>query len=177
MNSPLTRLAPRDLARLRRKSSITSRRHMPMYSLSLSVCPTSTALFDGEIIFIFVTLRSMISSGRSNSPTMHRGMAPPQGLQLSILRSMRNVSQPPLASVSAAHAPAGPPPTTATRSLRPRGAPAATISVFTAATLVDVRCATLEPVKVDLRLWWEGGVEVSYKVYRYKIDRLLAHAG
>ena len=43
--------------------------------------------------------------------------------------------------------------------------------------MVDVCCATLEPVKVDLRLWWEGGGEVSYKVYRYKIDRLLAHAG
>ena len=61
----------------------------------------------------------MISSGKSNSPTIHRGIAPPHGLQLSILRSTRKVSQPPLAKVSAAHAPAGPPPMTATRSLRP----------------------------------------------------------
>lgn len=36
-------------------------------------------LLEGEIIFILVTLRSMISMGRSNSSTMHRGMAPPQG--------------------------------------------------------------------------------------------------
>ena len=90
-----------------------------MYSLSFKVCPTSTARFEGEIIFIFVTLRSMISSGKSNSPTMHRGIAPPHGLQLSIFLSTRKVSQPPLAKVSAAHAPAGPPPMTATRSLRP----------------------------------------------------------
>ena len=87
---------------------MTSRRHMPMYSLSLRVWPTSTARLEGEIIFILVTLRSMISSGRSNSSGA-QGMAPPQGLQLSILRSMRKVSQPPLARVSAAQAPAGPP--------------------------------------------------------------------
>ena len=36
-------------------------------------------LLEGEIIFIFVTLRSMISAGMSNSSTMHSGMAPPQG--------------------------------------------------------------------------------------------------
>ena len=36
-------------------------------------------LLEGEIIFILVTLRSMISAGRSNSSTMHSGMAPPQG--------------------------------------------------------------------------------------------------
>ena len=41
--------------------------------------PTSTSLLDGEIIFIFVTFRSMISAGMSNSSTMHSGMAPPQG--------------------------------------------------------------------------------------------------
>lgn len=40
-------------------------------------------------------------------------------LQLSILRSIRKVSTPPLARVSAAQAPEGPPPITATRSLRP----------------------------------------------------------
>ena len=57
-------------------------------------------------------LRLMISIGRSNSSIMQSGMAPPQGLQLSILRSMRKVSIPALASTSAAHAPAGPPPTT-----------------------------------------------------------------
>merc|ERR1719230_664871 len=111
---PLITFAPRLSARFRRKSSITSRRHMPMYSRSDSVLPTSTARFDGEIIFILVTLRSMISSGRSNSPTMHSGMAPPQGLQLSSLRSIIYVSIPAFASVSAAHAPEGPPPTTAT---------------------------------------------------------------
>ena len=41
--------------------------------------PTSTSLLEGEIIFILVTLRSMISAGMSNSSTMHSGMAPPQG--------------------------------------------------------------------------------------------------
>ena len=51
----------------------------------------------------------------SNSPIMHRGMAPPQGLALSILRSKRTVSTFfSLAKISAAHAPEGPPPTTAT---------------------------------------------------------------
>ncbi|KAK8652381.1 hypothetical protein V6N13_061400 [Hibiscus sabdariffa] len=60
----------------------------------------------------------MISSGRSNSPTMQSGMAPPHGLQLSSLRSIRNVSMPPFARVSAAAPPAGPPPMTATLRLR-----------------------------------------------------------
>lgn len=36
---------------------------------------------EGEIIFILVTRRSMISLGRSNSSTMHRGMAPPHGCE------------------------------------------------------------------------------------------------
>ncbi|KAJ6676826.1 hypothetical protein OIU85_010044 [Salix viminalis] len=45
-------------------------------------------------------------------------MAPPHGLQLSIFRSMRYVSMPPLANVSAAAPPAGPPPMTATLRLR-----------------------------------------------------------
>ena len=69
---------------LGRKASIlpprlTSRRHMPMYSVSLRVLPTSTSRLEGEIIFILVTLRSMMSAGRSNSSTMHSGMAPPHG--------------------------------------------------------------------------------------------------
>lgn len=45
-------------------------------------------------------------------------MAPPHGLQLSIFRSTRYVSTPLFASSSAVHAPAGPPPTTATFSGR-----------------------------------------------------------
>lgn len=60
-----------------------------------------------------------MSSGRSNSPTIQSGIAPPHGLQLSIFRSIRNVSIPPLARVSAAEPPAGPPPIMATRRLRP----------------------------------------------------------
>ena len=76
----------------------------------------STSTLEGEIIFILRTLRSMISDGRSNSSTMHRGMAPPQGLALSNLRSMMYVSMfGSLAQTSAAHAPLGPPPITATR--------------------------------------------------------------
>lgn len=58
---------------------LTSRLHMPMYSVSLRVLPTSTSRLEGEIIFIFVTFLSMISAGMSNSSTMHKGMAPPQG--------------------------------------------------------------------------------------------------
>ena len=58
---------------------ITSRLHMPMYSVSLRVLPTSTSRLEGEIIFIFVTFLSMISAGMSNSSTMHSGMAPPHG--------------------------------------------------------------------------------------------------
>mmetsp|Transcript_24514 Transcript_24514/g.77483 ORF Transcript_24514/g.77483 Transcript_24514/m.77483 type:complete len:221 (+) Transcript_24514:1072-1734(+) len=98
---------------------------MPMYSVSDRVLPTSTSRLEGEIIFILVTLRSMISSGRSNSPTMQRGMAPPQGLQLSSLRSIMMVSMPAWARVSAAHAPEGPPPMTATLRGRSSFLPAA----------------------------------------------------
>ena len=58
---------------------VTSRLHMPMYSVSLRVLPTSTSRLEGEIIFILVTFLSMISAGRSNSSTMHSGMAPPHG--------------------------------------------------------------------------------------------------
>ena len=50
-----------------------------MYSVWLRVLPTSTSRLEGEIIFILVTFRSMMSAGRSNSSTMQRGMAPPQG--------------------------------------------------------------------------------------------------
>jgi hypothetical protein len=49
---------------------------------------------------------------------MQRGIAPPQGFTLSNLRSIKNVSIPAFASTSAAQAPAGPPPTTATRSAK-----------------------------------------------------------
>ena len=52
---------------------------MPIHSFSFSVLPTSTSRLLGEIIFILVTRRSMISMGRSNSSTMQMGMAPPQG--------------------------------------------------------------------------------------------------
>jgi hypothetical protein len=78
---PLIILAPFFSARSRRYWSNTSRRHMPMYSVSESVLPTSTSRLEGEIIFILVTLRSMMDWGRSNSSTMHRGMAPPQGCE------------------------------------------------------------------------------------------------
>lgn len=54
-----------------------------------------------------------------NSSSMQRGMAPPQGLEEAGLRSKRKVSMPPAARVSAAEDPAGPPPMTAARSLRP----------------------------------------------------------
>lgn len=50
---------------------------------------------------------------------MQRGMAPPQGLAPVGFRSKRKVSTPPEASASAAEEPAGPPPMTAARRLRP----------------------------------------------------------
>ena len=58
------------------------RRRRPTSTISpkkITTHPTSTSLLEGEIIFILVTLRSMISAGMSNSSTMHSGMAPPQG--------------------------------------------------------------------------------------------------
>ena len=65
--------------------------------------------------FVFRTLRSTTVSGMSNSPTIHNGMAPPHGFALSILRSNITVSNPrSCAKISAAQAPEGPPPTTAT---------------------------------------------------------------
>lgn len=64
-----------------------------------------------------VTRRSIRDSGMENSSSMQRGMAPPQGFVPEGLRSIRYVSIPPLARVSAALAPAGPPPITAARSL------------------------------------------------------------
>jgi hypothetical protein len=61
------------------------------------------------------TLRSTTDSGKSNSPIIQSGMAPPQGLALSILRSKKTVSIFfSCAKISAAQAPEGPPPTTAT---------------------------------------------------------------
>mmetsp|Transcript_45815 Transcript_45815/g.102792 ORF Transcript_45815/g.102792 Transcript_45815/m.102792 type:complete len:203 (+) Transcript_45815:1301-1909(+) len=101
--------------------SITSRRTMPMNSSSFRVCPICTSLFVGEIMVILRTCRSTMSVGKLNSSNMQRGMAPPHGLQLSNFLSIKKVSMPACARVSAAHAPPGPPPTTATRSLRPPG--------------------------------------------------------
>lgn len=67
-----------------------------------------------------VTRRSMSSRGMLNSSSMQSGMAPPQGLATEGgLRSKRKVSTPPAARASAAEEPAGPPPITAARSLRP----------------------------------------------------------
>ena len=60
---------------------------MPMYSSGFRVDPMGTSRPVGEIISILRTLRSMISGGIWNSSTMQMGMAPPQGLALSILRS------------------------------------------------------------------------------------------
>ena len=138
---------------------------MPIYSSGSKVCPISTSLLVGEINFIFrtygiretvigdkatadrdpvlySTLRSIISEGRENSSTMHTGMAPPQGLALSIFRSnkthsilCKNLNKKHfiwlkrcvhilskhtgfLAKASAAHAPEGPPPITATLNFR-----------------------------------------------------------
>lgn len=68
---------------------MTSRRHMPIHSRSESVLPTSTSRLDGEIIFILVTRRSTISMGKSNSSTMHSGMAPPQGCERGCSRAGR----------------------------------------------------------------------------------------
>mmetsp|Transcript_47299 Transcript_47299/g.146460 ORF Transcript_47299/g.146460 Transcript_47299/m.146460 type:complete len:233 (+) Transcript_47299:1427-2125(+) len=120
-NRPLMTVAPFSAARFRRKESRTSRRSMPMNSSSLSVWPICTSLFVGEIMVILRTRRSTMFGGRSNSSIMQSGMAPPQGLQLSSLRSMRKVSMPARARESAQEAPPGPPPTTATRSFRPSG--------------------------------------------------------
>ena len=112
-------VAPADSARRRRNESRTSRRSMAMYSLGLRVLPKSTVRLGGEMIFMRVTLRSTSSGGMENSSSMQRGMAPPQGLEEAGLRSKRKVSMPPAARVSAAEDPAGPPPMTAARSLRP----------------------------------------------------------
>lgn len=55
-----------------------------------------------------------------NSSSMQRGIAPPHGFGVDGgFRSNRKVSTPPLAKASAAEDPAGPPPITAARSLRP----------------------------------------------------------
>ena len=112
-------VAPADSARRRRKESRTSRRSMAMYSWGFRVLPKSTVRLEGEMNFMRVTLRSMSSGGMENSSSMQRGIAPPQGLEEAGLRSKRNVSMPPEARVSAEEDPAGPPPMTAARSLRP----------------------------------------------------------
>lgn len=54
-----------------------------------------------------------------NSSIIQSGIAPPHGLAVEGLRSKRKVSTPPAANASAAEEPAGPPPITAARSLRP----------------------------------------------------------
>ena len=62
-----------------------------------------------------ITLRSIMDEGKLNSSTMQTGIAPPHGFALSIFLSKRTHSMLGfLASASAAHAPEGPPPTTAT---------------------------------------------------------------
>lgn len=75
--------------------------------------------FEGEMIFMRVTRRSINWIGMENSSSMQSGMAPPQGFGVEGLRSKRKVSIPPAARVSAAEEPAGPPPITAARSFRP----------------------------------------------------------
>ncbi|GAU21984.1 hypothetical protein TSUD_111240 [Trifolium subterraneum] len=56
----------------------------------------------------------------SNSSSMQRGIAPPHGFGVEGgFRSNKKVSMPPLARASAEEDPAGPPPITATLSLRP----------------------------------------------------------
>lgn len=113
----LMRVAPQSAARRRRKLSSTSRRTMEMNSWGLSVFPKSTMRFEGEMIFIWVTLRSIRWEGMLNSSSIQRGMAPPQGFAASGLRSKINVSMPLEARASAADDPAGPPPITATRNV------------------------------------------------------------
>ena len=61
------------------------------------------------------TFLSTTDSGKSNSPTIQSGIAPPHGFALSIFRSKNTVSIFfSCANISAAQAPDGPPPTTAT---------------------------------------------------------------
>ncbi|GER45344.1 ATP phosphoribosyltransferase [Striga asiatica] len=74
---------------------------MEMNSWGLSVLPKSTVRFEGI----------------ENSSSMQRGIAPPQGLAASGLRSNKYVSMPPEARDWAAEDPAGPPPMTAARNL------------------------------------------------------------
>ena len=65
-------------------------------------------------LFNIRTFLSTTDSGKSNSPTMHSGIAPPHGFALSIFRSKNTVSMFfSCAKISAAQAPEGPPPTTA----------------------------------------------------------------
>ena len=73
----------------------------------------STFLPAGEIIRAEVDLATSSSSGIAKSLIKRGGIAPPQGLIRPRLSSS-NTFLPFLASVSAAVAPAGPPPTTTT---------------------------------------------------------------
>lgn len=119
MTRALSRVVPLDSALDLRYESSTSRRSIDINSLGFKVFPKSTVRLDGEMIFMWVTLRSISSDGMLNSSSIQRGMAPPQGLAASGLRSNKNVSMPPKARASAVEEPAGPPPMTAARSLRP----------------------------------------------------------
>ena len=89
----------------------------------------------------------MISSGRSNSPTMHRGMAPPQGLQLSIALDQERLAPARWPGLRGARA-AGPPPRTATRSLR-RGRARGDNLVFTEAAAARTCERTCLPWKFE----------------------------
>ena len=87
-----------------------------------------------------VTRRSMRWDGIWNSSSMQRGMAPPQGLAADGALSKRKVSTPPEAKASAAEDPAGPPPITAARSLRPA---------------IDGGLAEFEAM-MAMRRWWDA---------------------
>ena len=76
-------------------------------------------------------------------------------LQLSSLRSIRMVSMPPLARVSAVHAPEGPPPITATRSFLSSTAPsliAHTRSTDARSILAAARLLCKKPLPLKLLL-------------------------
>mmetsp|Transcript_40127 Transcript_40127/g.96920 ORF Transcript_40127/g.96920 Transcript_40127/m.96920 type:complete len:215 (-) Transcript_40127:162-806(-) len=147
VTSPLTHSAPYSMARSRRYLSMISRRHIPMYSFGCKVSPIETSAPVGETRFMRRTLRSTTVSGMSNSPTIQRGMAPPHGLALSIFRSNMTVSMPfSWAKISAAHAPEGPPPTTATLYRMSRFDP---LFVDVTPKLLDADCVNDDGVNAD----------------------------
>eukprot|EP00457_Paulinella_chromatophora_P004256 gb/GEZN01004267.1/.p3 GENE.gb/GEZN01004267.1/~~gb/GEZN01004267.1/.p3 ORF type:complete len:131 (+),score=2.59 gb/GEZN01004267.1/:863-1255(+) len=123
---------------------------MPIYS-SVFSNRISTSRLEGDIIFILRTLRSMIDSGKSNSSTMQRGIAPPQGLALSSLRSNNQVWIPALARTSAAQEPLGPPPTTATRNILTGSFGRAFAETNTAAELFEAAHSYYLRIKSHLR--------------------------